>query len=133
MAPTRSARGTNPSFTASKALLRVIRFRPQPRARGSPAWTIASGRSHATCPTKKGRDHGNYSDRAVGYYGTYSVGEGDKSLVYRVEGSTYPNFEGSEQKATITVIKGDDLTYVRAPIPSPQGPFVPTLAWKRTK
>src|SRR5262249_13140877 len=67
----------------------------------------------------------------VGYYGTYSVGEGDKSLVYRVEGSTYPNFEGAEQKATITVIKGDDLTYVRASIPSPKGPFVPTVAWKR--
>jgi hypothetical protein len=70
---------------------------------------------------------------AVGYYGTYSVDEGDKSLVYRVEASTYPNFEGTEQKATITVIKGDDLTYVRASIPSLQGPFAPTLTWKRAK
>lgn len=70
---------------------------------------------------------------AIGYYGTYSVSEADKSLVYRVEGSTFPNFEGSEQKANVTVIKGDDLTYVRAAIPSPKGPFVPTLTWKRTK
>jgi hypothetical protein len=70
---------------------------------------------------------------AIGYFGTYSIGEGDKSLVYHVEGSTYPNFEGTDQKSTVAAIKGDDLTYVRAPIPSPKGPFVPTLTWKRAK
>lgn len=70
---------------------------------------------------------------AVTYFGTYSVGEGDKSLVFKVQGSTNPNFEGTEQKATISIIKGDDMTYVRAPIASPEGPFVPTLTWKRVK
>ena len=70
---------------------------------------------------------------AITYFGTYSVGEGDKSLVFKVQGSTNPNFEGTEQKATISIINGDDMTYVRAPIPSPQGQFVPTLTWKRAK
>ena len=69
----------------------------------------------------------------ITYFGTYSVGEGEKSLVYKVQGSTNPNFEGTEQKATISSVKGDDMTYVRAPIPSPEGPFVPTLTWKRAK
>jgi len=32
-----------------------------------------------------------------------------------------------------TKIKGDELTYARAPIPSPEGRFVPTLTWKRAK
>ena len=70
---------------------------------------------------------------AITYFGTYSVNEGDKSLVYKVQGSTNPSFEGTEQKATISSIKGDDMTYVRAPLPSSQGPFVPTLTWKRAK
>jgi len=70
---------------------------------------------------------------AITYFGTYTVGEGDKSLVYKVQGSTYPNFEGTEQKATITIINADDMTYVRAPIAGPQGSFVPTLTWKRAK
>ena len=66
-------------------------------------------------------------------FGAFSVGEGDKSIAFKVQGSTNPNFEGTEQKATISTISGDDMTYVRAPIPSPQGPFVPTLIWKRAK
>jgi hypothetical protein len=70
---------------------------------------------------------------AIAYFGTYSVGEEDKSLTYHVERSTFPGFEGTDQKATITTINGDALTYVRAPIPSPAGTFVPTLEWKRAK
>jgi lipocalin-like protein len=69
---------------------------------------------------------------AVAYFGTYSIGEADKSLVFHVEGSTNPNFEGTDQKATVT-INGDDMSYVRAPIPSSKGPFVPTVTWKRAK
>ena len=57
---------------------------------------------------------------AVAYFGTYSVSEGDKSLTYHVE------------RATVT-ITGDDMSYVRAPIQSPEGTFVPTLTWKRVK
>jgi hypothetical protein len=56
---------------------------------------------------------------AITYFGTYTVGEGDKSLVYKVQGSTYPNFEGFEQNATITIINADAMTYVRAPIAAP--------------
>jgi hypothetical protein len=69
---------------------------------------------------------------AVAYFGTYSVGEGDNSLTYHVERATITAFEGSDQKATVT-IKGDDMSYVRSPIQSPTGPFVPTLTWRRAK
>jgi len=70
---------------------------------------------------------------AIAYFGTYSVGEGDKSLVWHVQGATFPNFEGTDQKATVVAIKGDEMSYVRAAIPSPKGTFVPTLVWKRAK
>jgi hypothetical protein len=69
---------------------------------------------------------------AVAYFGTYTVDEGSKTLSYHVEGATFPNFEGTDQKATVT-IKGDELSYVRAPIPSSRGSFVPTVTWKRAR
>jgi Lipocalin-like domain len=69
---------------------------------------------------------------AVANFGTYSVDEGGKTLTYHVEGAASPNFEGTEQKATVT-IKGDELSYVLSPIPSSRGPFVPAVTWKRAK
>ena len=51
---------------------------------------------------------------AVAYFGTYSLDEKDKTIVYRPVGATFPNFEGTEQKATVT-INGDDMSYVRSP------------------
>jgi len=36
---------------------------------------------------------------SIAYYGTYSVGEADKVITVRIEGSTFPNLIGPEQKA----------------------------------
>ncbi len=69
---------------------------------------------------------------AIAYFGTYSLVEGKRLLTCHVERSTYPPLEGTDQTATIT-IKGDKMTYVRAAVPSPAGPFVPILEWKRVK
>lgn len=69
---------------------------------------------------------------AVANFGTYSIGEGDKSLTFHAERATYPAFDGTDAKTTV-IIKGDEMTYVRAPIASPAGTFVPTLEWKRVK
>ena len=44
----------------------------------------------------------------IAYYGTYSVNEADKTLTFRIEGSTYPNIIGGEQKrviASLTTIR----------------------------
>jgi hypothetical protein len=49
---------------------------------------------------------------ANAFFGTYAVNEADKSLTFRVEGSTYPNLEGTTQKRTITSLTaGDELTW----------------------
>jgi hypothetical protein len=49
---------------------------------------------------------------SVAYFGTYSVDDATKTLVTRIEGSTYPNLEGQEQKRIITSLTADELQYV---------------------
>jgi hypothetical protein len=62
------------------------------------------------------------------YFGTYSVA--DKVLTVKIEGGTYPNWIGTDQKRTIISLTADDLKYSVA---------VPTIGgqsevdWKRIK
>jgi hypothetical protein len=61
------------------------------------------------------------------FFGTYGVNEADKTLTLRVEGSTYPNLEGTTQKRTITSLTaGDELTWTN---PANHG----EVAWKWVK
>jgi Lipocalin-like domain len=61
------------------------------------------------------------------FFGTYGVNEADKTLTFRVEGSTYPNLEGTTQKRTITSLTaGDELTWTN---PANHG----EVAWKWVK
>jgi lipocalin-like protein len=50
--------------------------------------------------------------KSLGYFGTYSVDEASKTLITRVEGSTYPNLEGTEQKRTIAKLTADEFAWV---------------------
>jgi len=49
---------------------------------------------------------------SLAYFGTYSANEEDKTVMFRVEGSTYPNSEGEELKRIITSLTMDELRYV---------------------
>jgi len=61
------------------------------------------------------------------FFGSYAVNEADKSLTLRVDGSTYPNLEGTTQKRTITSLTaGDELTWTN---PANKG----EVAWKWVK
>jgi Lipocalin-like domain len=61
------------------------------------------------------------------FFGSYAVNEADKSLTLRVDGSTYPNLEGTTQKRTITSLTaGDELTWTN---PANHG----EVAWKWVK
>jgi hypothetical protein len=70
--------------------------------------------------------------KSIGYFGTYSVNEEDRTITWRIERSTYPNWDGVERKGKIT-IKGDQLSIVSAPASLPEGTIVPHLEWKRAK
>ena len=66
---------------------------------------------------------------SLAYFGTYSVSGTD--LLLHIEGSTFPNWAGSDQKRINLAITGDELKYVQ-PTPSGGGPAAP-VAWKRVK
>ena len=69
---------------------------------------------------------------AVGYWGTYTVNEADKSTTWKIERAMWPGFDGIERKQTIA-ISGDTMTSTGSPVQTPQGPITPVNEWKRVK
>jgi Lipocalin-like domain len=71
------------------------------------------------------------AEGSISYFGTYSVSGTD--LMLHVEGSTFPNWTGTDQKRVNLSVIGDDLKYTN-PTPSggPAGAAIP-LVWKRVK
>ena len=45
---------------------------------------------------------------SIGYFGTYTTNEGDKSMTLQIEGATFANWVGTSQKRTYT-ISGDEM------------------------
>jgi hypothetical protein len=68
------------------------------------------------------------ADGTITYFGTYSVGEADSSIAIHIEGSSFPNWNGGDQKR-IVAITGDELTLTVRP---PGGEIV-DVVWKRAK
>jgi hypothetical protein len=66
----------------------------------------SNSRAQATADEGKAVAQGTIS-----YYGTYTVNEADKTVTYRIEGSSYPNLAGGEQKRIITSLTADELRY----------------------
>ncbi|MGU7784410.1 lipocalin-like domain-containing protein [Burkholderia sp. PU8-34] len=64
------------------------------------------------------------------YFGTYSVNEADKTLITHIEGSSFPNLVGTDQKRVITSLTADELRYVN-PVSSISGQA--HVVWKRVK
>jgi Lipocalin-like domain len=68
---------------------------------------------------------------AIAFFGTYTVNEADRSYTLRVDGSSYPNWNGTDRKQFVESITADELT-IRNPAPSIGGP--PTqLIYRRVK
>jgi hypothetical protein len=65
----------------------------------------------------------------IAHFGTYSINEADKSITFRIETSTFPNFNSTEQKRAFTLV-GDELTYT---VPSFSGGGTAVAKWKRAK
>jgi hypothetical protein len=61
------------------------------------------------------------------YFGTYSVIDKNKTLVFHVEGNTFPNQEGIDTERLIS-FKGDEFTWI-TPKPSVGGKS--EAIWKR--
>ena len=69
---------------------------------------------------------------AVGYWGTYTVNDADKSMTWKVDRAMWPGFDGIERKQAVA-ITGDTMTLTGAPVQTPQGTIIPVNEWKRVK
>ena len=69
---------------------------------------------------------------SISYFGTYSVSGTD--LIFHVEGSTFPNWTGTDQKRVGLSVTGDELKDTN-PTPSGGGAGAAPipLVWKRVK
>lgn len=47
---------------------------------------------------------------SIAHFGTYTVNEADKTVTFHIETSTFPNWNGTEQKRPIT-LAGDELKW----------------------
>jgi hypothetical protein len=69
-------------------------------------------------------------DGSIGHVGRYTIDEGGKYITFRIETSTFANWNGTTQKRGLKV-KGDTLTY-RVETPSTGG--APNdVTWRRVK
>jgi Lipocalin-like domain len=63
------------------------------------------------------------------HFGTVSVNAADKTITFKIETSTFPNWDGAEQKRAFT-ITGDALQYT---VPAASGGGTATAVWKRAQ
>jgi hypothetical protein len=66
---------------------------------------------------------------SLAYFGTYSVSEADHTLIFHVAGSTFANWDGTDQKRTASVT-GNELKWHTA---AASGGGTADLVWKRGK
>jgi len=84
----------------------------------------SNNRMQGTPEENKGTAQGS-----IGFFGTYTVSGTD--LIRHIEGSSYPNWTGTDQKLTNLSLTGDELKWTN-PAPSVGGSPV-LMVWKRTK
>ena len=71
---------------------------------------------------------------AIAYFGTYTVDEAGKAIVFHIEGSSFPNWENTNQKRLVTAVTDEVLTYTNPTSSTPAQGFTHTeLTWKKAK
>ena len=68
----------------------------------------------------------------ISHFGTYMVDEAGKTFTFRVDASSFPNWDATSQKRTLTAITDEVLTF-NNPTPSTSGYVRAELAWKKAK
>jgi hypothetical protein len=66
----------------------------------------------------------------ISSFGTYTLNEVDKTLTTRVEGSSFPNIAGGEQKRIISALTKDELKYTN---PTTVTGTKAEAVWRRAK
>ena len=68
--------------------------------------------------------------KTIALFGSYSVNSTDKTITLKIESSTFPNWNGTEQKRSLITVTGDELKYMTA---RASGGGTATVTWKRAK
>ncbi len=74
---------------------------------GQPKFT-SNNRMEGTAEENKGVVQGS-----IAHFGRYTVNEADKTITFHIETSTFPNWNGAEQKRPF-IITGDELQWTTA-------------------
>jgi len=67
----------------------------------------------------------------IAHFGTYSLDEADRTLTTRIEGSSFPNLAGGEQKRIISSLTKDELKYTNPT--AAVGGTKAEVVWRRAK
>ena len=112
--------GANPTgmavFDAGRRYIITVMRADRPKYASNALWQSTAEENKAT------------ADGTQTYFGTYSVSEADHSIGIHVEGSSFPNWNDTNQKRFVT-ITGEQLTLTIRP---PSGENV-DVVWKRAK
>jgi hypothetical protein len=68
--------------------------------------------------------------KSIAMIGTYAFDPAAKTLVFKTESATFPNWNGTEQKRLIVTANSEELKYVT---PNASSGGVGTVTWKRAK
>ena len=75
-------------------------------------------------------ENGAVVSKSIAMIGTYSVNPVDKTLIFKVDSATFPNWNGTEQKRLLSAGNRDELKYIT---PTASSGGVGTVTWKRAK
>jgi hypothetical protein len=50
---------------------------------------------------------------SIAYFGSFAVNEADKTYTLQIEGATFPNWAGTTQRRTLSIV-GDELTFINS-------------------
>jgi hypothetical protein len=89
-----------------------------------PAFAV-NDRMQGTAEENKATSHGT-----ITYFGTYSVSETDRSMIVHIDASSFPNWNGADQKRVVTLT--EDQLKLTVP-PAPTGGAAIEVVWRRAK
>jgi len=75
-------------------------------------------------------ENGAVVSKSIAMIGTYSVNPVDKTLIFKVDSATFPNWNGTEQKRLLSSGNRDELKYIT---PTASSGGVGTVTWKRAR
>ena len=73
-------------------------------------------------------ENGAVVSKSIAMIGTYSVNPVDKTLIFKVDSATFPNWNGTEQKRLLASANRGELKYIT---PTASSGGVGTVTWKR--